>query len=82
MSAISAKGGLGARVEEYGAETVAERGGAGLAQADDRVAGGSEPSRETAHLRGLAGAVQALEGDEASAWHGVKSIASRARTNA
>jgi hypothetical protein len=62
-----AEGGLGAGVEEYGAETVAERGGAGLAQADDGAAGGSEPGGEAAHLRGFAGAVQALEGDEASA---------------
>ena len=52
---------------EDGAEAVAERGGAGLAQADDGAAGSGEPCGEATHLGGLAGAVQALEGDEDSA---------------
>ena len=47
---------------------------------DDSVARAGEPGGEATHLGGLAGAVQALECDEGSAWHGDKSIASR--TNA
>src|SRR5208283_6046875 len=69
------------RVEQDGAEAVAERGGSGLAQRDDGAAGGGEPGGEAAHLGGLAGAVQALECDEGSAWHGVKSIAMGAGGN-
>ena len=64
-----AERGLGARVEQDGADAVAERGGAGLAQGDDGVAGGGEPGGETAQLGGFAGAVQPFERDEVAARH-------------
>ena len=59
-----AEGGLGAGVEQDGADAVAEGGAAGLAEGDDAVAGGLERGGEALELRGLAGAVEAFEGDE------------------
>jgi hypothetical protein len=35
------------------------------------MSGAGEPGGEAIELRGFAGAVEALEGDEGTAWHGV-----------
>ena len=51
------------------ADAVAERGGAGIAEGDDGVAGFGEPGGEAAELGGLAGAVETFEGDEVTARH-------------
>jgi hypothetical protein len=56
--------GFAAGVEEDGADAVAERRASGLAEGDDAVAGGFECGGEVLELRGLAGAVEAFEGDE------------------
>jgi len=56
--------GLAAGVEEDGTDTVAEGCTAGLAEGDDTLAISFERGGEMLELRGLAGAVEAFEGDE------------------
>lgn len=63
--------GFASGVEQDAADAVAEAGAAGLAEGDDAMAFGFERGGEPAELGGLAGAVQALEGDEESAAHGL-----------
>ena len=56
--------GIAAGVEEDGADAIAEGRATGLAEGDDAVAVGLECGGEMPELRGLAGAVEAFEGDE------------------
>jgi hypothetical protein len=56
--------GFAAGVEEDGADAVAEGRASGLAEGDDAVAVGLECGGQVLELRGLAGAVEAFEGDE------------------
>ena len=70
MRAISAAGAIGPRAaseresRRIAADTVAERGAAGLAEGDDGVAFGLKRGGEAAELGGFAGAVEAFEGNE------------------
>ncbi len=66
--------GLAARVEDDGADAVAERRSAGLAERDDAAAVGSKRGGEAAQLRSFAGAVEAFEGDEEARLHRPQSI--------
>ena len=63
----------GAGVEQEGADAVAGGGAAGLAGNDGIEAALLHPSCQALDLRGFAGAVEALEGDEQSARHGDES---------
>jgi hypothetical protein len=56
--------GFAAGVEQDGADAVAQRRAAGLAEGDNAMAFGFERGGEVLELRGLAGAVEAFEGDE------------------
>jgi hypothetical protein len=64
-----AESGFAARVEEDGADAVAEGCAAGLAEGDDAVSVGFECGGEVLELRGLAGAVEAFKGDEECLGH-------------
>jgi hypothetical protein len=70
--ADGAERGFGAGVEQNGANAVAERGGAGVAQHDNGVAGAVSQAARRRKLGGLAGAVETFEGDEVTARHRVQ----------
>ena len=67
-----AEGLIGGGGDEQGADAVAEGGSAGLTGGDDEMTSREEIFVQQLKLRGFAGAVEAFEGDEVSARHGVE----------
>jgi hypothetical protein len=60
-----------AGVEQDFANAITDGGAAGLAEQDGFVAAAGEPCRQALDLGGFSGAVEALEGDENTARHGL-----------